>query len=637
MKKITKLVALAMAAVMVLSAVPAMAASDDPITDLYMYQTTANEMETQNILWSQYNKELQVLTNCIDGLVTVDNYGKLEPSLAESWETPDNGKTWIFHIRDGVKWVDVNFNEKADLTANDFVTGLEWILNFWKNASNNTSMPIELIEGASEYYEYTKALDEAEALALAPDNEKFAELVGCKAEDDNTLVYTCLGEAPFFPTVATYNCLYPASAALIEELGPEGFRACNNENMWYCGAYVLSEYIQGNEKVLTKNPTWWDTESSRFETVTVKMIESLDMAYQLYETGEVDYVQLTESNLSTINNDEGHQFHDYLVEARPTKYSYQIQFNYGKLNEDGTRDDNWDDAVANEAFRLSIYYGLEFGDYYKRTNAINPYKCYNNAFTMRGLVYYSDGTEYTERVLEKLGLGSYDNETMLRYDKEKAEAYKAQAIEELTAAGVTFPVHATYYYQASNMTGQQTAEVLKQCFSASLGDDYIVLDLGQYITSFPQEVRNAKLHSFDIRGWGADYGDPQNFLGQETIHNDNAFYATAYCNVADLQNEDTIKTFEEFTDMVNAANTITGDMDARYDAYADAEAFLIEHALVIPVYFNISWQLTKINDYSKKNAAYGIQNEKYVNWETSASGYTGADYEAFAAAYEAGE
>jgi len=632
-----KLTALALAAALTLGAMPAMAASDDPITDLYWYQTTANEMETQNILWSQYNKELQVLTNCIDGLVTVDNYGKLEPSLAESWETPDNGKTWIFNIREGAKWVDVNFEEKADVTAYDFLTGMEWILNFHKNASNNTSMPIELIEGASEYYEYTKELSQEEAYALTYENEKFAELVGVKAEDAYTLVYTCLGEAPFFPTVATYNCLYPAAQGLIDELGVEGFRACNNENMWYNGAYVLSEYIQGSEKVLTKNPKWWDTESTRFETVTVKMVESLDSAYQLYETGEIDYVQLTESNLNMIYNSEGHQFHDYLVEARPTKYSYQFQFNYGKLNEDGTRDDNWCNAIANEAFRKCFYYGLELGDYYKRTNSINPYKCYNNVFTMQGLVYYSDGSEYSAHVLEKMGEPPYDNQTMHRYNKEKFEELKAQAIEELTAEGVTFPVHALYFYQASSQTAHDTADVLKQCFSDSFGDDFIVLDLGTYIQSFPQEVRNAKLHSFDIRGWGADYGDPQNFLGQETIHNDNAFYATAYCNVADLQNEETIKTFEEFTDMVNAANAITGDMDARYDAYAEAEAFMLEHALVVPVYFNISWQLTRINDYSKKNAVFGIQNEKYVNWETSASGYTTEEYEAFAAEYEAGK
>ena len=67
--------------------------------------------------------------------------------------------TWTFHIRDGVKWVDVNGKEMADCNANDFATGMEWVLNFHKNESVNTSMPLEMIKGAkSRYYEYTKTL-----------------------------------------------------------------------------------------------------------------------------------------------------------------------------------------------------------------------------------------------------------------------------------------------------------------------------------------------------------------------------------------------------------------------------------------------------------------------------------------------
>lgn len=48
--------------------------------------------------------------------------------------------------------------EMADCNAQDFATGLEWVLNFHKNDSLNTSMPLEMIEGAEEYYEYTKSL-----------------------------------------------------------------------------------------------------------------------------------------------------------------------------------------------------------------------------------------------------------------------------------------------------------------------------------------------------------------------------------------------------------------------------------------------------------------------------------------------
>ena len=89
---------------------------------------------------------------------------------------------------------------------------------------------------------------------------------------------------------------------------------------------------------------------------------------------------------------------------------------------------------------------------------------YNNSYTMQGLIYTSDGTEYTELVQEKLGLPSYDGETMTRLDSAKFEEYKAQAIEELTAEGVTFPIHARYFVASGNQTALDSANVIKAGF-----------------------------------------------------------------------------------------------------------------------------------------------------------------------------
>ena len=111
-----------------------------------------------------------------------------------------------------------------------------------------------------------------------------------------------------------------------------------------------------------------------------------------------------------------------------------------KYNEDGTKDDNWNKAVANEAFRQSLYYGLDLTNYWSRTNFINPLHCENNAYTMQGLLYFSDGTEYTEKVKELVGLGESDGENPIRFDADKGKEYKEQAMKELAAQGVTFPV-----------------------------------------------------------------------------------------------------------------------------------------------------------------------------------------------------
>ena len=126
-------------------------ASADEIKDLVIARLATREIERFNILYSQTFSDFENLTNLTDPLLEVDTHGKLVACLADEWGTEDNGLNWKFHIRDGVKWVDMNANEKADVTSYDFATGMEWVLNFHKNDSSNTSMPIEMIKGAAEY------------------------------------------------------------------------------------------------------------------------------------------------------------------------------------------------------------------------------------------------------------------------------------------------------------------------------------------------------------------------------------------------------------------------------------------------------------------------------------------------------
>lgn len=616
--------------------------NENEIKDLVIPRLATREMQTFDILYSQNFFDLENLTNMQDPLLEVDTHGKLVPCIADEWGTEDDGLNWTFHIREGVKWVDVNANEKADVTSYDFATGMEWVLNYYKNDAAHTAQPIELIAGAKEYYEYTKSLTKEEAYALdASEGSKFQEMVGIKTPDANTIVYTCTGNKPYFDSLATWAGMYPRSQAMIDELGgPDGVKAMNNETMWYNGCYLMTSYVQGNEKVFTKNPAYWDKDCKLFDTVTIKMIESNDVGYQLYQTGEADYIDLTESNLATINGNEDNEFHDQLVSKPSDIYSYQIRFNYDKRKEDGTPDTNWNTAAANEAFRLSWYYGLDLKDHYKRTDPIDPLNCENEFYSMKGLCYTSDGTDYTELVRDKLGLPDANGESIVRLDADKAAQYKQQAIEELTAAGVTFPVEVDYYVSASNQVALDSANVLAQCFSNSLGDDYVKLNIKTYIQSITNEVYTPKLHSISAgAGWGADYGDPQNYLIQEAYGNDNAYYSAKFTNINSVEeNENTkalLDTYKEFTRLIEEADAIVDDTDARYEAFAEAEAYMIQHALVVPQYYGTGWVLTKINPYSKMYAVYGCQNDKMKNWETNADGYTTEEMEAIKAAYEA--
>ena len=635
-----KFLALVMALCMVLGM--ASFASADEIKNLNTYETQARELETWNIHYSQAAADLNVLTNCFDGLLTNDNHGNLKPNAAASYGTEDGGKTWTFTLNEGMKWINKDGEVQADVVAQDWATGLEWVLNYAKNDSYNSSMPMEMIAGAEEYYNYTKELTETEgteaAFALTADEgSKFAETVGIQIPDEKTIVYTCVDALPYFASVATYNCLYPLSAELIEEVGVQGYRDITWEDMWYNGAYTVTYFENLNQKVLTAAPNYWNAENvKRFDTVTIKMVESTANAYQLYLAGELDHVSLDQATLQEIYADDTNPNKAKLVEARPTKYSYQMHLNYDVWEEDGTPDTNWNTAVANEAFRLSWYYGLDLTAYLERTNFIHPYVCANYGYTGTGVAVNSKGVDYATLVNDLVGV-KYSDTEYTRCDPELAAKYKAQAIEELTAEGVTFPVEVNYFISGSSTVAAETAKVLKQTFEECLGADYINFQIKTYVSSLKNEVRAPHLASFYINGWGADFGDPVNFVGQETYGEDNAYYSIEYSNINSSKDEDLIATYKEFTNMVAEARTIVDDYDARLDAFAKSEAYFVQHALAIPCYIDISWQLTKVNDYTKCYAAYGISTYRYENWETKTEMYTTEEYDAIKAAYNAAE
>ena len=623
-----KYLSFVLALVLVLTSI-AFTASADEIKDLRAYETIAREMETWCYHYSQAAVDLNVLSNFYDHLLTNDANGALVPCVAKEWSSPDGGQTWIFKLNEGVTWVDYQGNYKADCTAQDWVTGLEWVLNYGKNQAANTSMPIEMIKGAGDYYAYTKELGEEEAKKLG--TEKFLEMVGLEAPDDYTLIYHCVDKLSYFPSVACYNCLAPLSAKLIEEIGVDGYFGADYTTMWYNGPYTCSEYIYQNEKVLSKNEAYWNKDNVKlFDTVTIKMVESADVAFQWFSAGDLDYIDLNQANLSTIYNNEGNEFHDNLVEARPTKYSYQMHFCWDKKNEDGSADTNWNTAIANENFRLALYYGLDITDYLARTNFIHPLSCQNYCYTANAVSVNSEGKDYTQMVRDELGL-QYDSEKFVRADAAKAAEYKAKAIEELTAAGVELPVKMTHYIMGSNQTAKDSDDTLAQIISDCLGDDLVVLEIRTYVSKLNTEVRDPQLASIYINGWGADFADPVNFLGQETYGDANAYYSKAYSKINNATDKKLIATYKEFTDMVNTAKAITDDLDARYAAFAKAEAFWIQHALTIPWSYEVTWKVTSINEYSKIYTAYGNQSERYVNWETNSDLYTTEDYEAFKA------
>ena len=612
-----------------------------PLTTYRTYQTQANEMEDWLIHHTEKAQNLNVLANCYAFLQEVNNYGMLSRGAAESYETSEGNKVWTFHLQGGQKWVDYRGNVKADLVAQDYVTGIEWILNSWKNGGFNTSMLLSMLEGAQEYYDYTNSLPEAEALALTPDNEEFQK-VGVKAPDDSTVVYTLTDGFTYFGTLATSAALCPLSQGEIDEIGVENMVGRDYTRMWYSGAYYVTEYFADNSKTLVKNPYYWDPDST-FEEVVITMVEDGNKANDMYFNGELDHATLSDDNLTLIlNAGESDERYQYLAPTRLAKYSYCIIPNYDKKINTGTDanpvyvdDVNWTTALANENFRQALYHGINLYEYWVLSDPMDPLSQENLCWSMQGVCYFSDGRDYVDRVKELIGLdGESNGEDPLRFDLDKANEYKEKAIEELTALGVTFPVNIDYWGSGKSTTFPQSAQVLKECFEDYLGSDFVTVTPNFYTSNAQTEVYTPQLQSIYSGGWGADYGDIENFTDQIALggyyDGKQAHYSTATAEGID----DVIALLETFNEMNDKAKAITADADERYEAFAQAEAFLLEHAIVIPYQYSRSWQLTHVNTYSMVNGIYGCQNYLYKNYETSSEPYTTEEMSKFAAAYE---
>ena len=97
--------------------------SSTPSGESAVYRTLySSEVETMNYLVTTSNNNLSIPANVVDTLIEYDSYGVVQPSLAESWEHNGDYTEWTFHIRQGVKWVDKDGNEVAEVKAKDWWT-----------------------------------------------------------------------------------------------------------------------------------------------------------------------------------------------------------------------------------------------------------------------------------------------------------------------------------------------------------------------------------------------------------------------------------------------------------------------------------------------------------------------------------
>ena len=566
--------------------------SGDKLTTYKDYELASREITSLNYLGDYQAINLQVASNFVDGLFEHNSSGDLINALATNFEKNEDATKWTFTLRDDVKWLNRDGSEYADLKAEDFVTAIKYSLTA-SNLSYNVSMITTFIQGAEAYYDASEA-------GMATD--ELWNQVGVKAIDGKTIEYTMVGPKPYFMTALTYGCYYPVNAEFLATTGDQF--GVDPDHILYNGCYLMDEFEKDSRKSYVKNDKYWDKENVPFEKVEVVIIESLSRAYDLFETGEVDRAVLTTENMKVLGdtNDER------LVETPTGPYSYVIWFNHDQAN-----NPDWNTATDNENFRKAWFYGINPLEYQKRINLLNPTSLNNTTYTSSGLVKTSDGIDYTKLP----ELADFTGEGVEQLQPEKAKEYKAKAMEELSAQGVTFPIKVHFAYRTGDQNQEATYQVVKASFEESLGKDFIEIVGEPFILTAQSEVYAQNKQSFVLNGWGADYGDPHNYLVQLTKE------GTMNKNYVHFEDPELDKMIEEADKVL--------DLDERYHAFAKIEAYVLDKAYVSPfVTDGHEVQVTKINDYSKPNAKYGMASRKIKYWESQTEPYTKEDYAKFA-------
>ncbi|MGI8169091.1 peptide ABC transporter substrate-binding protein [Enterococcus lactis] len=551
------------------------------------------DLETLDYTFSSRKTNSDHYTNFVEGLLENDQYGNLKGDMAKSWEVSDDGLTYTYHLRKGVPWVDSEGNEYgADVTANDFVTGLKHAVDV---QSETLYIVADSIKGLSDYID-GKTND--------------FSTVGVKAVDDYTLQYTLNKPEPFWNSKTTYGILYPINEEFLKSKGKD-FGKPTPDSILYNGPFILANNTAKSVIEYTKNESYWDPKNVHLDTVkwTYNDGSDPDGLFKSYENGELSLARVYPN--SPGYKDVTKAYPDGVTWSQTGGSTYNLTFNFNRGIFDATskttdkEKEDTQKAILDRNFRLAILFGFDKKSYNAQSvGEEGATKALRNTLVPADFVEIG-GKPYGDTVASKLKALDSDafGDVNLSdgqdgyYNADKAKEYIEKAKTELEAKGVQFPIHLDMPVEETSEISVNMVKSLKKSVETSLGSDNVVVDVqllneDKYLAATYQAT-TGQAGDFDITnasGWGPDYTDPSSYLNIYDSRKGDMIHTLGLEASAVVQGTDPSTAakkainLSEYDALLDKAAAITDDLDARYTAYADAEAWLLDNALQVPIY-----------------------------------------------------
>lgn len=540
------------------------------LNDTYNF-LSSYEQVTWDVIATSNTSDSYFISPTYTGLLEYDALNQQQPALAESYEVSDDGLTYTFHIRQGVNWVDQQGRVIGEVTADDWVAGLQHV------ADNNDALGYLLsADGGCGIKNYDAFVN--------GEITDFSE-VGVEAVDEYTLVYTLEQPFPAFLSMLSYGCFAPLNRDFYKSQGgtftaegdsyTAGNYGTSPSTIAYCGPYLVTNYTEKNVTSYKANPEYWNPDAINVTATNIYFNDGTDTLRVYNETkngtiagGGLNASALVQAKQESPEGETATYFdlYNYVSATDGTTFCGWVNLhrmtwtNYndtsvGVSTQTDEQKARTRSALNNQNFRLAMakafdrgaYLAVSVGEDLKYASMRNSYTPGTFVKTTGELtldingesVTFPAGTYFGEIEQAQLdadgveitvwdptaddGVGSGDGFDGW-YDADAAAEYLDAAIAELAQIGVDISAENPIYIDAPcgayDQTRTNQMQAYKQSIENALGGKVIVnllmYDSSTDMSNSYYRINAGSEANFDIApnasGWGPDYGDAQSYL-----------------------------------------------------------------------------------------------------------------------------